>query len=58
MAEGPQQTGGSLAPQPVHLVQPKTRRGRRHLEKRGPKLVSLLRNSLFLQCICSTASGS
>jgi hypothetical protein len=32
--------GQSLAPQQTHLVKPKTRKGKRFLEKRGPKLVS------------------
>jgi len=31
--------GSSLQPQQTHLVKPKTRKGKRYLEKRGPKLV-------------------
>jgi hypothetical protein len=44
--------GSSLQPQQTHLVKAKTRKGKRYLEKRGPKLVSLcfcsLSGSLFL----------
>ncbi|KAF8067235.1 choline monooxygenase [Scenedesmus sp. PABB004] len=37
-----------LAPQQAHLVKPKTRKGKRVLEKRGPKLVEDAKRALFL----------
>ncbi|KAF6250832.1 Brix domain-containing protein [Scenedesmus sp. NREL 46B-D3] len=40
--------GQSLAPQQTHLVKPKTRKGKRFLEKRGPKLVEDAKRALFL----------
>jgi hypothetical protein len=38
-----QQQAGPAA-QPVHLIKPKTRKGQRFLEKRGPKLVGVHRS--------------
>lgn len=40
MVEAKSGGGPSLAPQQTHLIKPKTRKGKRYLEKRGPKLVS------------------
>ncbi|WIA12819.1 hypothetical protein OEZ85_006448 [Tetradesmus obliquus] len=40
--------GQSLEPQQTHLLKPKTRKGKRFLEKRGPKLVEDAKRALFL----------
>jgi hypothetical protein len=35
-----EKAGSFLQPQQTHLIKAKTRKGKRYLEKRGPKLVS------------------